>query len=196
MEERNAIERLRRGDIGGLEFLVRCYQVRAVRTAYLVTRDLLVSQDVVQDAFLKAFERIDQFDGERPFGPWFLRSVLNDAIKAARKLSRNESLRETSDDGLSPDLGHLVDDAPGPDARWEQAETAEEVWMTLQSLSPEQRAAVVARYFLGLSEAEMAEDLGCRVSTVKWRLHAARQRLRLLLRPMAADTCRDGRTNS
>ncbi len=85
MKDREAIDRLKRGDIGGLEFLVREYQVRAVRTAYLITRDLPLSQDVVQAAFLKAYERIGPFDPERSFGPWFFTSVLHDAIKAARE---------------------------------------------------------------------------------------------------------------
>ena len=70
MEERQAIERMRRGDIGGLELLVRQYQVRALRAAYLVTHDVALAEDVVQTAFVKAYERIKQFDPERPFGPW------------------------------------------------------------------------------------------------------------------------------
>lgn len=185
MEECKAIERLRRGDVGGLEFLVSQYQVRAVRAAYLITRDLLLAQDVVQAAFLKAYERIDQFDPDRPFGPWFLTSVVRDAIKAATKRSRLVSLDESVDD-VSPAAPSLTDGRPGPEAQWEQAETAAEVWAALQQLAPNQRAAIVSRYFLGLSEAEMAATLVCSPSTIKWRLYAARERLRVLLRPMIA----------
>lgn len=72
MEESRAIDRLRRGDVAGLEFLVRQYQIPALRAAYLITRDSALAQDVVQAAFLKAYERISQFDPNRPFGPWFL----------------------------------------------------------------------------------------------------------------------------
>ena len=78
----------------------------------------------------------------------------------------------------------MADGRPDPETLWERAETAAEVWAALQQLTPRQRAAVVARYYLGLSEAEMAEALECPPSTVKWRLHAARNRLRLLLRPL------------
>ena len=85
MEEREAIARLNRGDIAGLETLVRQYQVQAVRTAYLITRDRALAEDIVQAAFLRVYERIGQFDTKRPFGPWFLRSVVNDAIKAATR---------------------------------------------------------------------------------------------------------------
>ncbi|HVC33880.1 MAG TPA: sigma-70 family RNA polymerase sigma factor [Chloroflexota bacterium] len=183
MEEHRTIERLRRGDIGGLESLVRQYQVRAVRTAYLITRDSSLAQDVVQAAFVKAYERIDQFDLDRPFGPWFLRSVLHDAIKAAATRERLVSLEEAAEPEAEPVLRSFADRQPGPEAIWERAETADEVWAALRQLTPLQRAAVVARYFLGLSEAEMAHALDCAPSAVKWRLHAARERLRILLRP-------------
>ena len=83
MDERQAIEHLQRGDIRGLEALVRLHQVRAIRTAYLFTRERQLAQDIVQAAFLRAYERIGQLDPHRPFGPWFLTSVLHDAIKAA-----------------------------------------------------------------------------------------------------------------
>src|ERR1700694_1420163 len=101
MEEREAIKRLQRGEIGGLEFLVRQEQVRAVRAAYLITPDAPLAQDVVQSAFVKAYERISQFDLERPFGPWFLTSVLHDAVKAARQRDRHLSIDGLADDPAS-----------------------------------------------------------------------------------------------
>lgn len=182
MEEQMAIDRLRRGDVGGLEVLVRLYQVRAVRAAYLVTHDVALAQDVVQAAFVKAYERIEQFQAGRPFGPWFLRCVLNDAIKAARRRGRLTSLDALEQH--TADLSVLADTRAGPAELWEQAEIAAEVRAALLSLTPHQRAAVVARYFLGWSEARMSAALTCPPSTVKWRLHAARARLRLLLRPL------------
>ena len=75
--ERAAVDVLRRGDIAGLEILVRLHQVRAVRAAYLVTRDRALAEEVVQEAFVRAYDRIDQFDPGRPFAPWLLRSVVN-----------------------------------------------------------------------------------------------------------------------
>jgi RNA polymerase sigma-70 factor (ECF subfamily) len=182
-EERAAVARLRAGDIGGLEWLVRHHQVRAVRTAYLVTRDLALAQDVVQSAFLRAYERIGQFDPRRPFGPWFLKVVLRDAIKAAGRRDRLVPLPGPDDPPLGGD-GPLADPRAAPDVLWEQAETAEEIWAAMARLTPAARAAVVQRYFLGLSEAEMAAALARPPSTVKWRLYAARERLRALLRPI------------
>lgn len=187
MDERPAIERLQRGDIHGLEVVVRQHQTRALRTAYLVTRDLALAQDIVQAAFIRAYERIGQLDPQRPFGPWFYASVLHDAIKGAARGRRQESLDSALESRSSTVGDRLVEPAPGPEAVWEQAETADEVWAALVQLTPEQRAAVVARYFLEMSEAEMTAALGSPPSTLKWRLHAARARLRVLLAPAFGD---------
>ena len=75
--ERDSIARLRDGDIGGLAALVEMYQVQAVRTAYLIVRDRPLAEDITQSAFIRAFERIGQFDPEAPFGPWFLKSIAD-----------------------------------------------------------------------------------------------------------------------
>ncbi len=176
MKEKQAVARLRRGDIGGLEALVRLYGVRAVRAAVLITHDRPLAEDIVQAAFLRAYERIDQFDPARPFGPWFLRSVVNDAVKAVTRRKPQDSLDE-SDEPL------ISDPAPGPDEQLEHAETRQAVWTALSQLPPEQRAAVVLRYYLDLSESEIANDQSIPPGTVKWRLHAARERLRSLLAP-------------
>ena len=92
MEEREAIARLKRGDIGGLEPLVRAHYVPVVRAAYLITRDHGLAEDIVQAAFVRAYERIGQFDAGRPFAPWFLRGVVNDATKLAARRARQVPL--------------------------------------------------------------------------------------------------------
>ena len=177
MDERRAIGRLKGGDPGGLEDLVRAHQVRAVRAAYLICRDRSLAEDVVQSAFVKVYEKIEGFDERRSFGPWFTRIVVNDAIKAA---SRRE--RTTRYEGASPDA-LLEDPGMGPSELLEEAEERHRVWRALAKLPPAQRAAIVQRYYLGMSEAEMAGDDGSPPGTIKWRLHAARRRLSKLLRP-------------
>ena len=74
--------------------MVTRYQVPAVHAAYLIVRDRALADDVAYNAFLKAAERIQQFDDERPFGPWFYRIVVNDAVKLAKKQKRSISLDE------------------------------------------------------------------------------------------------------
>jgi RNA polymerase sigma-70 factor (ECF subfamily) len=178
MEESAAIARLKAGDIGGLEPLVRTYQVRAVRAAFLICHDPALAEDIVQAAFVRAYERIAQFDAARAFGPWFLQSVINDALKAATRQGRTVPLDWDETDA---EAGALPDPGPTPEERLDAAETSAAIATALARLSPEQRAAIVLRYYLGLSESEMTARLRAPPGTVKWRLHAARQRLRTLL---------------
>lgn len=180
MDEKEAIARLRQGDLAGLEFLVRTYQVEAKRTAYLITGDAALAEDVVQSAFLRAFERIHQFDPERPFGPWFLRSVANAALRAASDRARQQPLQP--EDATE---SRLASPHPGPEQMIEQAETREAMQAALSRLSPKLRAAIVLRYYLGMTEAEAAEALDCAPGTIKSRLHAARRHLRRLVESMA-----------
>jgi len=75
--DNEAVRRMKGGDIGGLEILVRRYQVRAVRAAFLVTQDEPLAEDVVQDAFIHLHQRIHHFDDRRPLEPYLMRSVIN-----------------------------------------------------------------------------------------------------------------------
>ncbi len=96
MDETSAIARLKRGDINGLEPLVIKYQTRAARTAFLITGDHALTEDIVQAAFLRAYEKIHQFDDQQPFGPWFLRIVANAALKAVQHQREQISLNASS----------------------------------------------------------------------------------------------------
>jgi RNA polymerase sigma-70 factor (ECF subfamily) len=192
--ERNAIEQLRRGDIRGLEALVRLYYTPALRAAYLVTHDRPLAEDLVQTAFIRAYERIGQYDASRPFGPWFLRSVVNSAANAVTRRARSVPFRpapyaESGDDDGSSDL---ADPSLGPAELIERAESDDELWAVLAMLPPAQRAATVLRYYLEMPDAEIAARLGVPPATVRWRLHAARKRLRQMLDSRAAEetSCR------
>jgi RNA polymerase sigma-70 factor (ECF subfamily) len=177
VEERKAVGRLKGGDVGGLEALVRMHQTRALRAAYLIVRDRALAEDVVQEAFLRAHDRIGGFDAERPFGPWFMRVVVNDAIKAASGRERMVSVEGAGGDLLS----RLADPGPGPEGHVENADERRRVWAALEKLPPAQRAAVVQRYYLGMGEAEMARGEDVPAGTVKSRLHTARKSLSKLL---------------
>jgi len=178
--EKEAVGRLKRGDAGGLELLVRHHHVRAVQAAYLILRDRALAEDVTQGAFVKAYERIGSFDDGRPFWPWFARIVVNDAVKAAKRRDQHFS-REVA--GAEEMLLRLADAGAGPHDEAERAEVWRRVWAALEQLPPAQRAAVVQRYYLGMSEAEMAADWVSPAGTVKSRLNAARKSLAKLLRP-------------
>jgi RNA polymerase sigma-70 factor (ECF subfamily) len=183
LNERTAINRLRRGDIRGLVVLVRLYEVEAVRTAFLVTHDRALAEDVVQSVFLQVAERIEQYDKGRPFAPWLMRSVVNAAIQAARRSQRDLSFDAPLTGDIETGFADLLPDPnPGPDMEMEHTELRRAVWEALEQLAPEQRAAVVMRYYFDMSDGEMSDRLHVAPGTVRWRLHAARRQLRVLLR--------------
>jgi RNA polymerase sigma-70 factor, ECF subfamily len=179
--EQQAIAYLKHGDMAGLAVLVQAYQVEAVHAALLITGDQGAAEEVVQEAFLQAYRKIGQFDDRRPFGPWFLRSVIHAALKAAARQKRVEPLEEPP--GGSSTAEWLIDPALGPQEIAETAEASEAIWQALRQLTPDQRAAVVLHYFLDESENEMILELNRPLTTIKWWLYAARQRLRKILRP-------------
>lgn len=177
--ETQAITRLKLGDIGGLEALVRLYQSQALDAAYVITHNHALSEDIVQAAFLRAFESIGGFDASRSFGPWFLRVVVNDALKAVTRrqmisIDDRELEKPIYSNGGAPDVSELYEIV-------EAAQTKEAIWETLDRLSPVHRAAIVMRYYLDLSDAEIAQTLGVAPGTVRSRLHNGRKRLRELL---------------
>ncbi len=97
MDDSQAIQRLKDGDIGGLEYLVVRYQAKAVRAAYLVTYDETLAEDVVQDTFIRIYHRINHFDPSRPFEPYLLRSVVNAALNVAHKANKHLSMENNLD---------------------------------------------------------------------------------------------------
>lgn len=182
MDDQTAITRIKQGDLTGLERLVERYQARAVQAAYLIVSDSALAEDVVQDAFVKAAERIHQFDENRPFEPWFYRIVVNDSLKAARTQQRTLQLEHGSDDRPAAHIAKYLT-APEllPESQTELNELRRNILEAVSSLPPEQRAAVTMRYFLGLSQADMSTRLNRPLSTIKWWLYDARKRLRGLL---------------
>lgn len=178
MDEKQAIQRLKMGDISGLEFLVACHQVKAVRTAYLITRDLGLAEDIVQESFIQAFHAIRSFDETRPFEPWFFRSVINASVKVMQKSARQIDIGNEEDETLFVELTARAEPV---EEQVESSEIQNQIWDAMQTLSPRQRAVIVQRYFLEMSEKEMATESSAAVGTIKWLLNAARERLRMLL---------------
>ncbi len=183
MEDRLAISRLRQGDLNGLETLVGRYQVRAVHAAYLILFDRMLAEEVVQAAFVKAAQRIHQYDDRRPFGPWFSRIVVNDALKLAKKQDRTVSLDEQLDESAIKVANWLVDPNPGPEQLLEQKEVLQVILRAIQSLPPGQRTVIVMKHLLDMRMSEMSQQTGRPLSTIKWWLRDARRRLRGLLEP-------------
>jgi RNA polymerase sigma-70 factor, ECF subfamily len=183
VDERRAIARLKAGDLDGMEYLVHNHQQQALFTAYLIVGDWKAAEDLVQAAFLNAATKIDQFDGNKRFGPWFLRGVINAAIKAAQRQARLVSLQEEDDETITL-RGLLLDPNPQPVEIVETHETRRMVWRAITQLTPQQRAVVVMRHFLDMDEVEITRIMDRPKTTIRWWLRAARGRLQTILSPL------------
>ena len=177
LEDLHAIRQLKNGDIGGLECLIARYQDKALRTAFLVTHDESLAEDAVQDTFVRFYQRAKHFDETRPFEPYFLRSVVNTALNAIERENKNG---HSLDEDVS-EIESLLEQAASVEEQVEFNTLKWQIGEALIELPPRQRAVIVQRYYLGMSEKEMSKELASPPGTVKWLLNAARQRLRSLL---------------
>ncbi len=149
------------GDRAALAALFAHHHLRVFRSAYLVVRSPEAADDIVQLVFLELFRALHTFDPRRPFLPWLYRIVHNVSIDYLRR----EHCRR-------PALP-LLDCTPDPFGATAQVEARAILGPALDALTLEHREALVLRYFVGLSEREMAAALGVRPGTVKSRLHRA-----------------------
>lgn len=168
-DEGRLIERIREGDQPAFGELVRRYQRRAFAIAYRLLHHIQDAEDLVQDSFIAALDRLDSFDAKRPFGPWFFRIVVNRGqnVIAARRVRGTEPLAD--------DLPH-PGSSPAQDV--EQQELGQRLGLALDELSERQRLVVQLHEIEGFSTAEVAGMLEIAEPTVRWTLHAARKRLR------------------
>ena len=160
-------------DARAYEELVLRYQDLAVRTAYHVTANAADAEDAAQEAFVKAYYALGRFRSGSPFRPWILRIVANEARKRRKAAGRRANLAVRAADAQA-----LGDTALSPEAAAEAAERRRLLQDALQDLREDDRLILTYRYFLDLSEADMAELLGCARGTVKSRLSRAMDRLR------------------
>jgi RNA polymerase sigma factor (sigma-70 family) len=159
-------------DLDDYEQLVREHQVIAFRTAYVITGSAADAEEVVQDAFVKAYRARGRFREGSPFRPWLLTIVANEARNRRRSMARRARFElHLTEERPSADA------APSPEAALLVREERAQLLAAIDTLGEEQRQAVACRYLLGLSERETAAVLGCRPGTVKSRLSRALARL-------------------
>ena len=173
LEDNELVTRAKRGDVDAYEELVRRHQDAAFRTAYFVAGRTGDAEDAAQEAFVKAYRGLGRFRAGASFRPWLLAIVANEARNRLRSASRRETLAlrlsESRSDG---------DAAPSPERTALAREDQEALVAAMGSLNESDRLVIAYRYFLDLSEKEMAEALRCRQGTVKSRLSRALVRLK------------------
>jgi RNA polymerase sigma-70 factor (ECF subfamily) len=174
LEDDELIERAKQGDGSAYGELVRRYQAVAFRAAYAVTKDMGEAEDVVQEAFVKAYRALGGFRCGAPFRPWLLRIATNEALKHQRSSRR----RIRSELGLAEDPSLREEVDPSPEEKLLASERQRALLKAVQDLREEDRLVIACRCFLDLSEKETAEVLDCPRGTVKSRFSRAIRRLR------------------
>jgi len=150
---------------------VRRYQEAAFRTAFLILRDSAEAEDAAQESLVKAYRAIDRVR-EGSLRPWLLKIVVNESLNRAKSRKRREAMAERAGREPAAMQGWSVDEAVI------SRERAEQVRAALEALKEQERTIIYLRYFLMLSEQELAQYLGCPAGTVKSRLHRALGKLR------------------
>ena len=177
IDDAEAIARSRDGDLDAYAVLVARYTLRAHRAAFLLGAGE-ESDDVVQEAFVKAFRHLSRFRAGEPFGPWLLRIVANETKNLTRSRRRRAALALRL---CSADSAGTAADAPVEMVL--AAERRARLVAAVSALPDRERQVLVCRYFLDLSEADTAQVLGCPLGSVKSRTSRALNRLRGLLVP-------------
>jgi RNA polymerase sigma-70 factor (ECF subfamily) len=179
-DDHRLIAASRKGDSAAFGALVRRYQDRLYRTAVRLVDNPEDARDVVQDAFLHAYQALDNFKGDARFFTWLYRIAVNTAIsfKRKRKTVLNIHAGPAGQGGIEP-ADPSVRNQPGH--ALEQAEQEQRVRRALSQISPEHRAVLVLKDMEGQKYEQMAETLGVPVGTIRSRLHRARLELRELL---------------
>jgi RNA polymerase sigma-70 factor (ECF subfamily) len=179
-DELALVQAAKKGDLDAFSSLVRRYDRNIFRIAQHITHHEEDAQDVVQDAFLKAYQNLEQFQGNSRFYTWLVRIAVNEALMKLRK-RRNEktvSLDEDveTEDGSIP--REVADWSPNPEQLYGKSELGDILKKTIQGLPPGFRTVFVLRDVEGLSTEETADMLGLSVPAVKSRLLRARLQLR------------------
>jgi RNA polymerase sigma-70 factor (ECF subfamily) len=180
LDDQCLIDACRSGKTEAFGVLVSRYQDRLYPTVFRLTGCAEDALDLLQEAFLRAYEKLDRFHGESSFYTWIYRIAVNLALSDRRK-RRHESSAALPGD-LSGD--RALDDPAVP---LERAERDERIQEALDALAPDHRAVVVMKEYDGLRYEEIGAMLGVPVGTVRSRLHRARCELRERLRSLVDD---------
>jgi len=174
------VQAAKKGDLEAFSQLVKRYDRNIFRIAQHITHNEEDAQDVVQDAFLKAYQNLEQFQGNSKFYTWLVRIAVNEALMKLRRRRTDKTV--SIDENVETEEGsmprELADWGPNPEQLYRQSELSDILKKTIQGLPSGFRTVFVLRDVEGLSTEETAEMLGLSIPAVKSRLLRARLQLR------------------
>ena len=163
------VEQARHGDTDAFGQLAQRYERRVIKVIRRFMPDQELALDLAQDTFLKAFDRLDQFDPSRRFGPWLFRIAVNTTYDHLRKIKRKGKWALFSEAGEN-----RVPDPQAPDPRGE-IDLSKEVRTVLEDIPETYRTVLVLRDLEGFSTSEVAAVTERSEATIRWRLAEARR---------------------
>jgi RNA polymerase sigma-70 factor, ECF subfamily len=165
--DRDLILRARRGDAEAYGELVKCYQTSVFNVCYRILHERGEAEDLAQEAFIRAYDRLDTFDIEREFGPWIRRVAANVCLNHLESRRNTAELQDERD----------ADESQRPEAVVEVHERNEQIRRALASLPAHYRVVIELRHYQEMSYDEIATELNIPLSDVKSHLFRARKLL-------------------
>ena len=182
------VSRVQAGDQGAFNLLVLKYQRKVLRLVSRLIRDPEEVEDVVQEAFIKAYRALPQFRGDSAFYTWLYRIAVNTAKNHLVSLGKQPipmtDLAPDEEDTESFESQAVISDNQTPESLLLSRQIAETVNRSIEALPPDLRAAITLREIEGLSYEEIAEAMNCPIGTVRSRIFRAREFIAAELRPL------------
>ena len=187
--DEHVVERVLAGETALYEIIMRRYNQRLYRVVISILRDRDEAEDVLQDAYVRAYQHLSQFEGRASFSTWLTRIAVHEALARLRSRSRMLQLGTETDEEDIP-----VDSMPAsvdPEETTSRAELARLLEHSLMNLPEQYRTVLMLRDVEELSTSETAEALGLTEENVKVRLHRGRSLLRRDLLERVGTTARE-----
>lgn len=189
LKDEEVVARVLSGEIALFEILMRRYNQRLYRVSRIILRDDAEAEDVMQDAYVRAYEHLHQFAGKAAFSTWLTRIAIHEALARKRRRGRQEELDALPMNGESMSIMKSSD--PTPEATTATTQARELLEQAIERLPETYRTVVVMREVEDMSVAETASSLGVTEAVVKTRLHRAHAMLRKELYSRAKDRAPD-----
>ena len=179
--DQEVVDRVRAGDTALYEIIMRRYNQRLYRVTYAILRDGAEAEDVIQDAYVRAYQHLDQFAGYAPFSTWLTRIAVHEALRRLQLRKRSQQFEEVEHDEesfMSVSETTVPETSPDPEQRASNAELGQLLEQAVLDLPEQYRTVIMLRDVEELSTAETAAALDLTEQNVKVRLHRGRSMMR------------------
>jgi len=179
-----AVARAQAGDQDAFGLLVERHSIRLFQLAYRMTGNEQDAEDVVQEAFLRAYKQLNRFEARAGFGTWLHRIAANCSLDYLRKRKRQDQQVDPVELTAEEPMSTISSNAPLPDDQVFHLEVQQKVEGVMEQLTPMERTAFVLRHFEGKSIEEIGRVLGTGPSATKQSIFRAVQKMRRALEPV------------